>query len=138
MGKTTTLGGGAYWAENFLLTDTTRLVLQGPVVIFIPGAARIPPNALITQSQKALDITLYVAGASVELYPPFIGALHAPKAAVTIRGQGEIFGAVMARTIANEDKLVVHFDRSLPYLSRGSRLEFRLLGWNVSGPPKRD
>lgn len=83
------------------------------------------------QHQKSSELIIYVAGGEVDIYPPFVGALHAPKAAVRIHGQGEIFGAVTGRTISNDGKLAVHFDRALPYLSRGPVVEFRLLGWDA-------
>jgi hypothetical protein len=131
--KTMTLAGGAYVVPDLQLPDTTRLLVQHPVTLYVGGNVRLPAHALITHSAKALDVTLYVAGVSVELWPPFRGALYAPQATVVIHGPGEIFGAITARTITTTGPLVVHADRSLPYLTRGPRVEFRLLGWDVEG-----
>lgn len=60
--------------------------------------------------------------------------IYAPEAAVTIRGNGEIFGAIVAREIEFSGNAAFHYDESLRHLGKNS--PFRADTWRTIDSPE--
>lgn len=131
-GQTRRLTSGKYRIDLLNLTETTRLFCDGQVEIYT-NEATIPANSLTSVKEDPWATKIFVRGQRVQLACPFTGIVDAPSAHVSLIGPGELFGAIVGRTVDVGPAVTVHFDRSLPYRSRGPRL-----GWELTGLTRFD
>jgi hypothetical protein len=112
---------GPYCFHNLQVTGGGILTTDGPVEVYITGRLAATGNTvvgvaahpawmlfLLTSTQDAT-----VSEATVSGTTSFYGGLYAPSATITIRGDAEIFGSVVANTIDLAGNASVHYDEAM-------------------------
>ena len=110
---------------------------DGPVDLFVTGRAYLGLGSQVTvTSENPSDLSLQVVGddQAVELKAAsdFYGAVYAPFSHVEIGRDFELFGFLVADTLAVESGTRLHFDSGIA----GQRLPPpRLVGWRIEDIP---
>lgn len=137
-----TLSGGNYTASSISLTGHDTLTISGNVVLYVTGSTSLSgANAQITVLANS-SLTVYSGGSislggngvvndatyasdaifyglstctsvSVAGNGSFTGAIYAPDADLTISGNGNLYGALVAKSITLNGNANVHYDESL-------------------------
>jgi hypothetical protein len=126
------LGSLSVQASAQLSFDTT----QGPVDLYVMDALDLASGSLFsTTSTKPADVTIQVPGETAQplglrATGPFHGVIFAPEASVAVGATFEMFGALVAGSLAFEGAAKLHFDLHLARLAAESALP-RMLSWRI-------
>lgn len=134
-GATVRIGTGVYRLSQLILEGGTRLICDSKIEVYA-NDVRIEPGTLINLSDDPMALRLFVR-ANAAVSTPFSGIVDAPLATVTITGSGDWFGAIVGRVVTIDSGSSFHFDRSLPYRSRGALMAWRLHGWPTQNDRRR-
>lgn len=127
-GKAKLLSAGKYQIDRLVLDEKTRLICEGKVEIYASEVS-LPSQGLVTTAEDPLAMQLLVSGSNVDVTPPFLGVIYAPKAQVRLTGKGDFLGAVVGDRIFTTPGVRLHFDRTLPRRTRGPRIRWQLKSW---------
>ncbi|MBI3312471.1 MAG: hypothetical protein HYZ88_02985 [Candidatus Omnitrophica bacterium] len=121
---TTSLPPGTYCYHDLTIQGGGTLTTTGlsGVTVYLTGTLTAKGNSTVGVSSDPAKMVFLVSstgGASLEQgtltgSTTFYGALYAPKAAITITGNAEIFGSVVAKTINVSGSAAVHYDQAVP------------------------
>ena len=136
-----TINGGDWRVSDIGLAGTDTLIIQGNVRLYITGDTSVAGNAQIILSSNA-TLTVYAAG-SMSIHGngvqnnaglpsnnqffgltsstswdlagngEWIGTVYAPQAALTVGGNGNVNGAIVAKSITLNGNANFHYDESL-------------------------
>lgn len=120
---TTSLPPGTYCYHDVTIQGGGTLTTTGSgVTVYLTGTLTAKGNSTVgvsTDPTKMAFLVSSTGGASLEQgtltgSTTFYGALYAPKAAITITGNAEVFGSVIAKTINVSGSAAVHYDEAVP------------------------
>ncbi|MNL32002.1 hypothetical protein D3C87_1538240 [compost metagenome] len=129
-GEVRILPAGRYVIDQLTLTSKTRLICDGEVEIYTRGAS-IASQGLTTLEEDPLALKLIVSGSAVDVVAPFTGVIDAPAARMNLIGPGDFYGAILGAWVATTPGVALHFDRSLPFRTRGPLLRWQADGWEA-------
>jgi len=115
-----------------LLFDTS----QGPVDLYVTDALDLAVGSIMTSSsQKPEDVTIQVPSATaapiaLRSKGGFYGTIFAPDASVVVGSQFELFGALVAKSLAFSGAAKLHFDLHLAEIAAELALP-RMLSWRL-------
>ncbi|MBN2830870.1 MAG: hypothetical protein JXL82_01135 [Candidatus Omnitrophica bacterium] len=98
------------------ITGSGRLVVSGNAKVYIDGSANISGAGVVNNTQLPKNFMLYgtftssniqVSGSGV-----FYGGIYAPDTAVSVTGNGGLYGAVVGDTITVTGSSSIHFDEA--------------------------
>lgn len=127
-----TLPGGTYWAENFVVSGNGRVNFTGPATVYISDEIKISGNGIGTAGNLPSNLKILVADdceVSLSGNSSFYGWLYAPDSRIDITGNGELFGAVVGKSIAMSGNGKVHLDEALNSTGTGSSGSSHVLAW---------
>jgi len=131
---------GTFGAEFLQLAADSEVILQGPlklvvndltvgpgaelvfdteygeVEVFVADALELDPASVLTTAEDASQVTLNVAGTTpvvLDAAGSFHGLVFAPQATVTVAAGFELFGSVVAQTLALAPGAQMHYDEHL-------------------------
>ncbi|HEY1557644.1 MAG TPA: hypothetical protein VGF94_22585 [Kofleriaceae bacterium] len=113
-----TLNAGTYVMTSLAISANCTLnVATGPVVLYISSSLSISGNGVSNPSLVASNLQIFagpdVTSVSLTGNTNAAFALYAPNAAVSISGNGDIYGAVVAATITDSGNGEIHYDKQL-------------------------
>jgi Flp pilus assembly protein TadG len=109
---------GTYYLNNLTMTGQSTLRTSGPTDIYLTGNLDTAGGFLINDTQIASNLRIFMQGgssstaivtSSVDLY----SVVYAPKTAVETRGSGQLYGAVVGRTLYVTGTGDAHYDEDL-------------------------
>lgn len=125
---TQTLTSGTYVASELDIGGNAQLIIDasaGPVNLYVTGEISLGGNGVANASGQPKNFNLVqVGGADVDMTgnTDFVGTVYAPDSELEVKGNGDIYGAIIAASVDLVGNADVHFDQSL-----------RTIG-NVPGP----
>lgn len=126
------LGALTLQANAQLTFDTSA----GPIELFVTDALDLAAGSVLTTSSaKPEHVTIQVPGVTAQPLAlrssgPFHGVIFAPEADVTVGASFELFGALVAETLAFEGPAKLHFDLHLAQLAAESALPTKV-SWRL-------
>ncbi|MBA2539734.1 MAG: hypothetical protein H0V17_08885 [Deltaproteobacteria bacterium] len=125
-GATLTLSSGEYVMNSLKLTGNSILNLNittGPVTIYIVADLDIAGGTVTNSSNQSTNLIFMVGPgcATVKLSGGAQSsfACYAPDSDITISGGGEIFGAVIGKTVKDVGGSLIHYDKALATIPAG-------------------
>jgi Tfp pilus assembly protein PilX len=118
--STVTLAPGTYRAPTLKVSGNGKIVTTGAVKIYVDGEIDITGNGVAVPNNHPENLILYSTGsASVKIAGngSFYGGVYAPNSVVTASGNGDVFGAVIAKTYTQSGNSATHFDLALKDLT---------------------
>ncbi|MBI4395078.1 MAG: hypothetical protein HY583_02660, partial [Candidatus Omnitrophica bacterium] len=128
--KTVTLPGGTYVFSSLSITEKGRLNFTGPAKIYVKRDVTIKGRGIGTAKNLPPNLRLYVKQArtvTIGGTHHFYGAIYAPKCRITMKGKGDVFGAIIGNRISNSRKGSIHFDEA--FLTNGKAATNRIRSW---------
>ncbi|MEW6524790.1 MAG: hypothetical protein AB1445_14820 [Bacillota bacterium] len=115
------LEAGTYWFTRIDLSGSTRLVVKGPVIIFLTGDLIAFGSVWFNTSQKAQDLVIIVPGrepVSVSMTGSvrFYGGLYAASSPITLSGSLEAVGSLVGCAFSITGACSVRYDPALAEL----------------------
>jgi hypothetical protein len=117
-----TLPGGYYYFNNFAQDGGSSLTFTGPAVIYCYGTFNMSGNTSTSGSVPG-NLRLVMVANPYNGGPPgtvtvgsasaFYGSIYAPQSAVSIGGNGDVYGSVLGRTVSMTGTGSVWYDMSL-------------------------
>ncbi len=121
------LSAGAYVMSSLRLSGQSSIELtSGPVVVYITGAGSsldLSGNGVNNTTGLATNLifmcTDAVTSVTVSGNASAAYAVYCPKAAIDIVGNGDIYGAVVGKTVTMHGNGTIHYDKALGSLTSG-------------------
>ena len=154
---------GTFGAEFLQLAANSEVILQGPlklvvndltvgpgaelvfdtengeVEVFVADALELDPAAVLTTAaEDASQVTLNVAGTTpvvLDAAGSFHGLVFAPQATVTVAAGFELFGSVVAQTLALAPGAQLHYDEHLIESGAEDALP-QIVSWRIAELPQ--
>ena len=107
---------GTYYFRDMLLNGGSTLHITGDVTIYVTRDLTFNGDShVITDASKAENLTIMMTGgvANIIFSEPFYGVLYAPDSDVTISGNADVYGAVVANNLNVTGNALGHYDESL-------------------------
>jgi len=114
--NTVTLAPGTYTVSSLKISGNGKIRTTGAVKIYVTGEIDIAGNGMVVPNNHPANLLLYSTGsASVKIAGngSFYGGIYAPNSNVTANGNGDVFGAVIAKTYTQSGNSATHFDLAL-------------------------
>src|SRR5688572_1800376 len=114
--KAITLPGGTYYFRNLAMGAGSQLNFSGPATVYLTGNLTLGGQAITNGDlPKNLHIIMLNPGTKVELKggTDLFADIYAPLSAITISGNGDIYGAIVGKSIAMTGEAGIHYDLSL-------------------------
>lgn len=130
-----TLPAGTYHFDSINITGSGKLILSGPVTIYVSGEVYIGGRGVTTAGNDPTHFFLNATGNStVEIAGSgaFYGAVYAPASPVTYTGTSDFFGAVIAKNYQQSGTSKLHYDEALSDISAPC-IDVEVLSWRESG-----
>ena len=117
---------GVYCYHNLTLKGGSLFTSDGPVTVYITGVLNAKGNSATAGSPSDPRNMLFlmspassavVEDADLTGTTKFYGAIYGPNADITIHGNAEIFGAIIANTVNVTGSAIVHYDEALTQLT---------------------
>ena len=115
-GQSRTLGAGNHYCTSLSMSGNAELRVSGPVKLYVQGALTIDGNAAIAVAgDKPANLEIYVLGAGPvnlgknDLY----AAIYAPLSSLSMNGNSDLFGSVIAASISMNGNNTIHYDTAL-------------------------
>lgn len=118
-GETYTLPQGEYLVRNMTINGGATLNFSdyGQTKIYVTGTIKRAGGSYVnTNTMKAGNLYILSTGGTIDITSdnsPFYGVIYAPQSRVTLNGDAELFGAVVANTLAAGGSGGAHYDESL-------------------------
>lgn len=111
------LGPGRYYFTDIVLDSGSVLNIDGAVKIFLNGGLHMGNNATImTASGKPADLMIF-SNSTEEIIlnstADFFGCIYAPYAKVVLKNSRDVYGALWADELINQDGAALHYDEAL-------------------------
>jgi hypothetical protein len=148
-GATLTLGAGTYFFTSITLKGNSRILVTGPVEIYVTDLIDLAAGARIDAARPA-DVRIYAhpydlpQGASpgetrvkVNSGSHVTWALLAPGADLDLGGGNHFYGAAVARTVSISGGNAFHYDKALGRVEGGGVATMERLYWRDLAPPRR-
>lgn len=115
------LGQGVYCYRNLVVQGNADLTANGSVKVVIVGSLRAQGNSEVgVEEDPTKMLVLISSNAPVTLEEgtitgstEFYGALYGPSATITITGNADVFGSIIAKTINVTGSAAIHYDEAL-------------------------
>ena len=107
---------GTYYFRDMLLNGGAVLHITGEVKIYVTRDLTFNGGSYVyNDTFKAENLTIMMTGgiASITYGNPFYGVLYAPDSNVTISGDADIYGAIVANNLTVTGNALGHYDESL-------------------------
>jgi Flp pilus assembly protein TadG len=107
---------GTYYFRDMLLNGGAILHITGDVTIYVTRDLTFNGGSYVyNDTSKAENLTIMMTGgvANITYGNPFYGVLYAPDTDVTISGDADIYGAVVANNLKVTGNALGHYDESL-------------------------
>ena len=119
------LGNGTYCYRNLTIQGNADLTATGAVTIYLTGQLTAQGNSVVgvpnDPTQMLFKMTS-TAGAVLEQViqgnNTFYGAIYGPDAMVSIQGNAEIYGSVIAEVVNVQGNAQLHYDEALAMETR--------------------
>jgi hypothetical protein len=108
--------GGPYYFRDMLLNGGAILNITGDVTIYVTRDLTFNGGSYVNNlTAKAESLTIMMTGgvANITFGSPFYGVLYAPDTDVTISGDADVYGAVVANNLRVTGNALGHYDESL-------------------------
>jgi hypothetical protein len=117
-GKTVTLPGGNYYFRDMYLGGGCELVFNGPATIYLTGNLEMHGHAAVYDNlPRNLRIVMASVGTTALLDMQGGSSLstdiYAPEARISIMGTGDVYGAIVGKSIDMSGNAAIHYDMSL-------------------------
>jgi hypothetical protein len=115
-GDTYNMPGGTYYFRDMLLNGGAILNITGDVTIYVTRDLTFNGGSFVNNvTNKAENLTINMTGgvAAITFGSPFYGVLYAPDTDVTISGDADVYGAVVADDLRITGNAIGHYDESL-------------------------
>jgi len=124
--STVTLSSGDYVMNSLRLTGNSIIALNittGPVTIYIVSDLDIAGGSVTNATNKSTNL-IFMAGPACTNVKLTGGAgasfaCYAPNSDITISGGGEIFGAIVGKTVKDTGGSLIHYDKALASIPGG-------------------
>ena len=149
-GTTLTLTGGTYFFSDFTLRAGAVLNVTGPSKIYVTGdfdcsagtmanPTGVSGNLQIYAHPYPLPTTYDPPRTEVKFagHPQCAAAIYAPAIEVTISGNSDFFGAIVADRITMQGNPFFHYDLALGQIEIKGGATFERLYWRELSPPPR-
>jgi Tfp pilus assembly protein PilX len=115
---TSSLAGGVYVIHNLSLSGTAQFSWTGPVTLYITSSYSITQGAQINTygnipANRTLNFLPTCTSATWSGSNVCVGTLYAPDTNFTITGGVELFGRIIAKTVANSSTGGMHNDEAM-------------------------
>ena len=125
--STLTMNAGVYVMQSLKLSGNAQLKLgSGPIVVYLNGTGAdldlsgngvsngtgIPGNLVFMCADTVTGVT--VTGNGTAAY-----AVYCPKAAISVNGNGDIYGAVVGKSVTMVGNGTIHYDAALGSYTNG-------------------
>ena len=110
------LSGGTYYFRDMLLNGGATLNITGDATIYVTRDLTFNGGSFVnTTGLKAESLTINMTGgvANITFGSPFYGVLYAPDTDVTVSGNADVYGAVVAEDLKITGNAIGHYDESL-------------------------
>jgi hypothetical protein len=144
------LAAGTYFFSDLSLKSGATLRVTGPVRIYATGDVDLAGGAVVNASGRSTDLLLYVhpyplpttfdpphTEVKIAGGPQCAAGIYAPGAQVTISGNADFFGAVVAKDIVLNGDTYFHYDLALGEIGTEAGATFERLYWREIAPPRR-
>lgn len=111
-----TLTEGTYWFDRIKAEARSSIQTSGQVTIYVTGAVDFRGQAMIGAGNQPTALRLNIIGnpnVRIEGGGLLVGAIYAPEATVVVRGNAEVYGAIVGRALRLEGNATVHYDEAL-------------------------
>jgi len=110
--------GGTYYFRDMLLNGGAILNITGDVTIYVTRDLTFNGGSFVNNvTNKAENLTIMMSSpgsvANIVFGTPFYGVLYAPDTDVTISGDADVYGAVVANNLRVTGNALGHYDESL-------------------------
>lgn len=123
-GQTVTLSTGSYLLRGLTLSGNARVLVSGPVRIFVTGTVSINGNSSLNESGLARDLCLFGTAAMAQLSASGVSAVvYLPSAVLDFSGEARFGGSAFAARIAlsgNSNLTAAGLDASAPAASNSA------------------
>ncbi len=116
VGEAYNLPPGTYYVRNFSMSSQSVLNISGPTTIYVTGKLlRAGTSEVNNNTQLAANLQFLSTGGKVEVTSntPFYGVIYAPQSDVTVRGNDDLFGAIVGKTLKIIGNSMAHYDETL-------------------------
>ena len=110
------LPSGTYYFRDMILNGGAILHITGDVKIYVTRDLTFNGGSyVLNDTSKAENLTIMMTGgvAAITFGNPFHGVLYAPDTDVTISGDADVYGAVVAEDLRITGNAIGHYDESL-------------------------
>jgi hypothetical protein len=114
--KKLSLPGGTYYFKDLEMGAGSELTFTGPSTLYLTGNVRMDGHAITNADlPKNLRIVMLGAGTTVEIKAgtDLFADIYAPLSAIYISGNGDIYGAIVGKSITMSGEAGIHYDMSL-------------------------
>ena len=114
--KNGTLPSGTYYVTGLDMGAGSELNCTGPVTIYVAGNVSLGGHAITRDNiPHNLQIIVVGNGTTVSLSggSDLYADVYAPQSAITMSGNGDIFGAIVGKSVSMTGTSAVHYDLSL-------------------------
>lgn len=113
--QTLDLPPGTYYFNDFDLTGQAAIDISGPTILYVTGDLDTAGGQVLNSSEIPSNLKILMTGGTARIIgnAEMYGILYAPNTDVTITGTGELFGAVVGRTLTMQGTGDAHYDESL-------------------------
>jgi hypothetical protein len=116
-GQSKTLSAGNHYVTSLSMSGNAELHVSGPVKLYVQGAFTIDGNASIAVAGDRpanLEISVLGAGPINLGKNNLFATIYAPQSPLSMNGNSDLFGAVIAASITMNGSNTIHFDTALP------------------------
>ncbi|HYO10886.1 MAG TPA: pilus assembly protein TadG-related protein [Tepidisphaeraceae bacterium] len=114
--KSLPLAGGVYYLKGLDLSAGSELKFTGPATVYVAGSIKLAGHA-VTYNDVPENLKLVHLGTSGTIEIGSSSALYAdiyaPAAPLTMNGTGDVYGAIVAKSISMTGNSAVHYDLAL-------------------------
>ncbi len=126
------LANGTYCFSSVELTGNSTLTVTGPITLYLTAPSSFAGGGIINTTANAENFKIVTSLSSSELGITVLGGtraymtLYAPNARVEVTGGGDLYGAIVGRSIVNTSGTKFHYDRKLKDSEDG---KLRMVVW---------
>ena len=128
-----TLQAGTYRFDSIDISGGASIKATGSVVIYVDGNVNMSGHSTVTSSNLPPELVMYVGGDDVKISGgSFFGGIYAPKAEISISGQGSMYGSTVGKSCDITGNGSLHYDEAMKNAAVGVN-KIKLLAWDESG-----
>lgn len=132
------LGNGTYCYHDLTVQGNADLLASGPVTVYLTGdlIARGDSSVGVSSDPRLMTILMTPSAAAtleqgtITGSTKFYGALYGPKATITISGNADVYGSIVAKQVNVTGSASIHYDEAMTDLTNISNLyRTSLVAW---------